>query len=84
MPVNRGSPLVGYAGVVHMPLRTLIEDYLLPSNRTHGAAPRHGAPLDEETRSEVRVVPWAAWWRRTVCNAFADCIKCSSRLMTDD
>ena len=40
VPINLGSPLVeGYAGVVHWPLRKLIEEYLLPSNAAHNLPP---------------------------------------------
>jgi lysine-specific demethylase 8 len=38
VPVNLGSPLVKYRGVVHMPLRRLIDDHLAPSIRTQAAA----------------------------------------------
>jgi hypothetical protein len=35
VPVTLGSPLVGYRGKRHWPLRKLIEDHLLPSIATH-------------------------------------------------
>lgn len=53
VPVNLGTPLVGYAGVVHWPLRKLIEERLLPSNRTHDAPLPAGQPPDEEAHVDV-------------------------------
>ena len=53
VPINLGSPLVGYGGVVHWPLRRLIEEHLLPSNATHGAPPPDGAARDEERHCSV-------------------------------
>lgn len=38
VPVNLGSPLVGYRGVVHMPLGRFIDDYLEPSIATQATA----------------------------------------------
>ena len=35
VPVTLGSPLVGYGGKRHWPLRKLIDDHLLPSIATH-------------------------------------------------
>jgi hypothetical protein len=43
VPVNLGSPLVGYRGVVHMPLRRLIDDHLAPSIHTQAAAEQAAA-----------------------------------------
>ena len=51
VPVNLGSPLVGYGGVVHWPLRRLIEEHLLPSNATHALPP--SVPADEEAQCTV-------------------------------
>ncbi|KAL1515005.1 hypothetical protein AB1Y20_004076 [Prymnesium parvum] len=51
VPVNLGSPLVGYKGMVHWPLGKLIERSLLPSIETE-ATPPHGA-ADEEGACEV-------------------------------
>ena len=54
VPINLGSPLVGYRGVVHWPLRKLIEEHLLPSNATHGQPPAPDtAALDEESHCSV-------------------------------
>lgn len=51
VPINLGSPLVGYGGVVHWPLRRLIEEHLLPSNATHELSPSN--PVDEEAQCKV-------------------------------
>ena len=53
VPVNLGSPLVGYRGVEHWPMRRLVESSLLPSNASHGAPPAEGAAADEESHCEV-------------------------------
>ena len=52
VPVNLGSPLVGYGGVEHMSLARLIDEHLLPSNASHGAARPPAAP-DEEAACAV-------------------------------
>ena len=53
VPVNLGSPLVGYGGVEHMSLARLIDEHLLPSNASHGAARPPGAAPDEEAACAV-------------------------------
>lgn len=53
VPVSLGSPLVGYGGVVHWPLRRLIEQHLLPSNATHETPPASGSAPDEEGHCRV-------------------------------
>lgn len=66
VPVNLGSPLVGYRGVVHMSLCRLIDDHLAPSIRTQAAAEQAaaaaalergtgggGPPPDEESHCNV-------------------------------
>ena len=54
VPINLGSPLVGYGGVVHWPLARLIEERLLPSNTTDALLPPTStAPADEEVHCQV-------------------------------
>ena len=53
VPISLGSPLVGYAGVVHWPLRKLIDEYLLPSNATHDMPRESGRAPDEEGDCKV-------------------------------
>ena len=53
VPISLGSPLVNYGGVVHWPLRKLIEECLLPSNFTHDLPRDASATPDEETHCRV-------------------------------
>lgn len=53
VPVNLGSPLLGHRGVAHWPLRRLIEEHLLPSNKTHGHGVPEGGKIDVENLVEV-------------------------------
>ena len=53
VPISLGSPLVGYGGVAHWPLRKLIEEHLLPSNATHDSPRAVGQAPDEETHCSV-------------------------------
>lgn len=53
VPVNLGSPLVGYGGVEHMSLARLIDEHLLPSNASHGAPRPPDAAPDEEAACAV-------------------------------
>ena len=56
VPINLGSPLVeGYAGVVHWPLRKLIEEYLLPSNAAHHVPPDDATTASQAPDEEKRI-----------------------------